>query len=389
MDFISEIEKMIPSSRKAELNWEEIAASPLGYFLQDMKRIPQNPQFHGEGDVYIHTQLVCGELIKLPDFWKLDRTQMPGVFIAAILHDIGKIRTTSMEDGEWVSPHHSSAGSLMAREFLWQICGLCGSREKQRLRELICTLIRYHMIPAHLLDMEDAERKARELAAHGELVPGFSWSLLCLLAEADIRGRIASDTQELLEKIELCRVIAQEAQCLNGPYSFKDAYTKHAYLSGRNVASDQSLYRASWGEVILLSGLPGTGKDTWIREHLPEYPMISLDEIRSEMKIKPTDHQGVIIQEAQEQAKVYLRKHQPFVWNATNITRDTRQKQISLFERYGASVRIIYLETDWNTQIERNRGREAEVPVEAIEKMLGKTVPPMPEEAETVEWILV
>lgn len=389
MDFISEIEKMIPSSRKAELNWEEIAASPLGYFLQDMKRIPQNPQFHGEGDVYIHTQLVCGELIKLPDFWKLDRTQMLGVFIAAILHDIGKIRTTRMEDGEWVSPHHSSAGSLMAREFLWQICGLCGSREKQQLRELICTLIRYHMIPAHLLDMEDAERKARELAAHGELVPGFSWSLLCLLAEADIRGRIASDTQELLEKIELCRVIAQEAQCLNGPYSFKDAYTKHAYLSGRNVASDQSLYRASWGEVILLSGLPGTGKDTWIREHLPEYPMISLDEIRSEMKIKPTDHQGVIIQEAQEQAKVYLRKHQPFVWNATNITRDTRQKQISLFERYGASVRIIYLETGWSTQIERNCGREAEVPVEAIEKMLGKTVPPMPEEAETVEWILV
>ena len=86
---------------------------------------------------------------------------------------------------------------------------------------------------------------------------------------------------------------------------------------------------------------------------------------------------------------MYLRKHQPFVWNATNITRDTRQKQISLFERYGASVRIIYLETDWNTQLERNRGREAEVPVEAIEKMLGKTVPPMPEEAETVEWIPV
>lgn len=389
MNFISEIEKMIHDSHKAELNWEEIAASPIGYFLQDMKKIPQNPKFHGEGDVYIHTQLVCGELIKLPDFWKLDQTQMLGVFIAAILHDIGKIRTTRMEDGEWVSPHHSSTGSLMAREFLWRTCGLCGCREKQQLRELICTLIRYHMIPVHLLDTENAERKARELAANGELVPGFSWSLLCLLSEADMRGRIVSDTQELLEKIELCRAIAEEAQCLDEPYSFNDAYTKHAYLSGRNVAPHQSLYHAAWGEVILLSGLPGTGKDTWIREHLPEYPMISLDEIRSEMKIKPTDNQGIIIQEAQERAKVYLRKHQPFVWNATNITRDTRQKQISLFERYGASVRIIYLETDWSTQIQRNSGREAEVPAEAIEKMLRKTVPPMPEEAETVEWILV
>lgn len=55
MDFISEIEKMIPASHKVELNWDEITASPLGYFLQDMKRIPQNPQFHGEG-MFIFTR---------------------------------------------------------------------------------------------------------------------------------------------------------------------------------------------------------------------------------------------------------------------------------------------------------------------------------------------
>ena len=65
---------------------------------------------------------------------------------------------------------------------------------------------------------------------------------------------------------------------------------------------------------------------------------------------------------------------------------DFPQKQVSLFERYGASVRIIYLETDWETQRERNCSREAQVPQEAIERMLAKLVPSTPEEAKCVEW---
>ena len=189
-----------------------------------------------------------------------------------------------------------------------------------------------------------------------------------------------------VENIKICRVLAEEAECYDNPYKFRDAYTKHAYLGGRNILPDQSLYDDTWGEIILMSGLPGTGKDRWIQENIPEYPMVSLDEIRKELNVKPTDNQGTVIQEAQNRAKVYLRKHQPFVWNATDITKDTRQKQISLFERYGARVRIVYLETDWNVQLDRNSSRESEVPVTVIEKMLGKTVPPMPEEAMTVEW---
>ena len=52
-------------------------------------------------------------------------------------------------------------------------------------------------------------------------------------------------------------------------------------------------------------------------------------------------------------------------------------------------MRVVYLETDWNTQKERNCSREAEVPMQAVEKMLGKTVLPTTEEAHKVEWICV
>lgn len=137
----------------------------------------------------------------------------------------------------------------------------------------------------------------------------------------------------------------------------------------------------------MLSGIPGTGKDTWIRENAPELPMISLDEIRKEFAVGPTDPQGSVVQTAHERAKEYLRKKQPFVWNATSLTKETRQTQVSLFERYGARVRIVYLEADWNTRQERNRGRLDAVSEIAVERMLEKTVPPTPVEAQTVEWV--
>jgi len=106
--------------------------------------------------------------------------------------------------------------------------------------------------------------------------------------------------------------------------------------------------------------------------------VISLDDIRREFKVSPTDDQGYIANIAREQAKDYLRKHQSFVWNATNITAQMRESLISLFETYHAHVRIVYLETEWQTLMERNHNREHKVPEPVIEKMLGKLAPPDP-----------
>lgn len=138
--------------------------------------------------------------------------------------------------------------------------------------------------------------------------------------------------------------------------------------------------------MIMLSGLPGTGKDTWVQNNHPDLPMVSLDEIRKAKRIRQEDNQGIIIQAAQEQAREYLRKKQPFIWNATNLTKEARQKLIGLFERYGAGVRIVYLETAWNSRIERNSGRNNAVPESVVGKMLEKTILPTPEEAQTVIW---
>ena len=51
-----------------------------------------------------------------------------------------------------------------------------------------------------------------------------------------------------------------------------------------------------------------------------------------------------------------------------------------------ANVRIVYLETDWQTLLERNRSREDAVPQSVIEEMMGKMTLPEACEARKVEW---
>ena len=389
MDFLQNIGRFIPAAPGEKIDWEGLIPLLSGIGFSAMKNTPQDPDFHGEGDVLTHTKLVCEALAGMPAFQALPSVQKTELFLAALLHDVGKVKTTRVENNAVVSPHHASAGSLMARAFLWKECGICGTAENMKIRETVCALIRYHMQPVFLLEQNDPKRTAGSIAAEGELAEDFSWDLLCILSEADIRGRAAEDTAENLSRIRLCRMLAEETGCLYAPYRFADPFTKHAYLSGRNVHPDQILFDDTRSEVILLSGLPGTGKDTWIRAHFPGLPVISLDEIRKARGTGPKDGQGTVIQAARELARAYLRAGQPFIWNATNLVKETRQTLCGLMERYGAKTRIIYLETAWEKRRAQNTNRPDSVPEAAVERMLGKTTLPTPEEAHTVEWISV
>jgi len=378
--------QMIPGEANWEIDWEGFEHTLLSCYFQKMKKTEQNPMWHKEGDVWTHTKMVCEELIKLEAYRQLPKKKQQAVFLSALLHDIGKIPCTRLEDGVWKSPNHTLVGSKMAREILWRDFGFCGTKEHQEFRECICNLIRYHSVPLHVLDYSDPEFRLFKIAAQGELVPDFTLSLLQILVEADLRGRFCDSIEDSLEREELCFLLASEGDILDKPGEFASNVTKRAYFLGKKVWRQQELFDDTWGEVILMSGLPGTGKDTWISEHYPNLPMISLDEIRREMKISPKDFQSAVVQEARDRAKDLLRKKQPFVWNATNLSSKIRKKQLDLFEQYHASTRIVFLETSWEKEIARNNNREKTVPETVIGQMLGTLELPKRDEAWKVEW---
>ena len=66
-----------------------------------------------------------------------------------------------------------------------------------------------------------------------------------------------------------------------------------------------------------------------------------------------------------------------------------RAKQVEMFTQYKASVKIVFLETQWDEMLRRNQGRQDIVPEPVIEDMLEKLVPPDLSEAHGVEWVLV
>ena len=379
---------LVSQAVKQNIDWTGIEAA-LYSFVIPMSRTEQNPDFHAEGNVWSHTKMVCENLTKLDTFHVLPENQQQAVFLAALLHDIGKIPTTRWEDDKWTSPNHTLVGSKMARQFLWQELGLCGTPEKQQLRETICNLIRYHSFPPHAIDDPDGKRKLLAIAANGQNCPMFTIELLCVLCEADALGRECIDEHDriyMAEQVQLCREFGRENECYAGPFQFPSPHTQFSYLGRKDIPPEVELYDDTWGEVILMSGLPGTGKDTWIRENCPELPMISLDEIRREMKISPAENQSKVVEIARERAKELLRRKQPFVWNATNLSPMVRQKQIKLFAQYHASIRIVYLETQWEEQLRRNAGRPDAVPEQAICHMMEELVLPEVKEAHRVVW---
>ena len=379
----------LPAPPAYRYDWEGLSRTALNRFFIDMARTLQNPFWHGEGDVWTHTKMVCEALTEFPEFRTLSERRRQIAALAALLHDLGKIPTTRLEDGQWTSPNHGAVGAHMAREVLWKEFGLSGTKEAQTFRETVCLLIANHMKPDHILDDDKAELKMLRIAANSDLLPEFDWDMLCLIAQADVTGRIYEKTQEQVETVLLCRELAQELGCLHGAGEYASEYTKRAYLSGRNVWRGQELFEDCWGEVILMCALPGTGKDTWIAKHHSDLPMVSLDELRIKMGVAPTANQGTVVQAGMEAARVYLRAKREFVFNATNMTSSTRGKLAQLFENYGARVRIVFLETAWEENMRRNDGRRAHVPQNVIERMLGSLEVPQRMEAQTVDWICV
>lgn len=346
-----------------------------------LKGVPQNPDYHAEGDVYCHTEMVCGELTKLPEWRELTGEEKELLFLAAAFHDIGKVNCTKQEDGKWTSPKHTIVGEKEFRRMAYRENGRFGLTFRQR--EIVAKLIRYHGMPVWFLKKK---RPEFELIKAAESIP---LRLLYLLSKADVQGRLISTNadEHLGEYVELFADHAKELSIWDIPHAFADAYTKYQYFHKEDLWQGAELYDDTEFDVILMSGLPLAGKDTWIGKNGREMSVISLDAIREKLGIPPSKKSDKVAHVALEQAKELLRRKEPFIWNATNIVRETREKLVKIFAGYGARVHILYLEVPYSELLLRNQKRERYIPKNVLEDMIRKLEIPAPWEAYEVEWI--
>ena len=139
--------------------------------------------------------------------------------------------------------------------------------------------------------------------------------------------------------------------------------------------------------MIVLSGLPGAGKDTYCRTAFADWPQVSLDQWRDRLDIAPDAAQGRVIQAAMEEAREHLRAKRRFIWNATNVSRLNRDKAVGLCLDYDALVEIHAFDPSSDRLLAQNRSRAEKVPQAVIDRLLMKWEPPSLLEAHRVVWI--
>ena len=218
-------------------------------------------------------------------------------------------------------------------------------------REEIARLVRYHGRPAFLLERSDPTHEVVRL----------SWlvnnRLLYLFALADTRGRDTASMTRPEENLHFWKLMAEESGCFDKPYPFANDHARFQFYR----QSEPNLHYVPHEDfactVTMLSGLPGSGKDPWLSRNRADLPVVSLDDIRGELDVEPTDNQGEVVQLARERCREHLRAGTSFAFNATNLLKQTRQRWIDLFADYNARIELAYVEPPFDRLLQQNKRR--------------------------------
>jgi predicted kinase len=372
----------VPAPPDWRIDWDAIAGRFA--WIRAMAGVPQEPAYHAEGDVLTHTRMVAEALAEM-DAWRTLPPEERGLlFAAALLHDVAKpARTVTEPDGRISSPGHARAGAMLAHYLLWIGDGL-DIPPPFPWREAVTRLVRHHGLPLWFYARDDPRRALLAAAQTTRL------DQVALLAEADVRGRVCADQRELLDRIGLFRAYAAEVGCASAPYPFASDHSRVAYFAsapGSQPDPARVVYDDTVGEVTLLAGLPGAGKNTWIAAHRPDWLVVSLDAIRRERHMSPAGDQGAVVQAARAHARDLLRRHEPFIWNATNTSRALRTQLITLFAAYHARVAIVYVDAPYEVLRARNHSRPRPVPDTVIDRLARRLEIPDATEANSVRWV--
>ena len=180
-------------------------------WLRAMVGCPQDPQWHAEGDVVTHVGMVCEQLVALCAWRELAEADRHLVFAAALLHDVAKPMFTKVEDGRIRSRGHAVGGTRVARRILAEDPALDPAGAPFFAREQVCALVRHHGLPSTFLDKPDPQRAV--------LTAGMTarCDLLCILAEADMRGRICIEKDDAIDRVALFREFTPSADAWQPP----------------------------------------------------------------------------------------------------------------------------------------------------------------------------
>jgi tRNA nucleotidyltransferase (CCA-adding enzyme) len=182
-----EIEKLLMRARHPSIGLDWLrqlnALEQLFPEIKALIDVPQDPEWHPEGDVFVHTLLVTDRAREV--IADLSYAKQVTVMLAALCHDFGKPATTEFIDGRLRSRGHEEAGVEPTLNFLERLN--LHTVDGYDVRAQVLALVRDHLKPGEYYKKRDevGDGAFRRLARRCEL------DLLYRVASADSLGRNA------------------------------------------------------------------------------------------------------------------------------------------------------------------------------------------------------
>ena len=170
-------------------DWKLIESDKL---LSELKNIQQNQKWHKEGNVYTHTCMVVQELLNVLDtIPQYDLREI--LFYAALLHDVGKLTTTTCDsNGIYHAKGHAEAGLKLAEKWL-EIHNINYSNQ-------ILPLIKHHMNIGYVITSKNKYNDLLNIINEIEVVP---FRYVILLKKCDYRGSWTDVSDNFEERLDL------------------------------------------------------------------------------------------------------------------------------------------------------------------------------------------
>ena len=180
-----EVEKLLRRARRPSIGFA--LALELGVVdqlfpeLRALVGCVQEPEWHPEGDVWVHTlQVIDQARTRIDD---LDRADQLTVMLGAVTHDLGKPATTAFVDGRIRSMNHEEEGVAPASAFLDRLN--IHSIDGKDVRGQVLGLVAHHLKPGMLYKVREqlTDGAFRRLSQKANL------ELLARVAKSDCLGR--------------------------------------------------------------------------------------------------------------------------------------------------------------------------------------------------------
>ena len=143
--------------------------------LSDLIGCEQDPEWHPEGDVWVHT-LHCMDSFATERSG--DEREDLVVGLAVLCHDLGKPSTTKLEGDRITTKRHEPEGKARTRRFLGQMTN------EQSLIDEVTALVGAHLAPLQLFEARSSDAAVRRLARRVGRI-----DRLVRVARADQAGR--------------------------------------------------------------------------------------------------------------------------------------------------------------------------------------------------------